>query len=330
LAVVDIHTHVVPNSLADLPARHRLWPTLEMHEAGRAALMIDGKPFREIDSRSWDVERRMHDMAADGTDVQVLSPMPELLSHWLPADLADHLARIMNDHIVEMIARAPDKFRGIGMVAMQDVELATKRLDDIKRQGLHGVEIGTHIDGVPLGDPKFLPFYAGAEELGLLVFVHPLHPVGVERIGGPKELAATAVFPLETALAATSLLAGGVLERFPRLNVLLSHGGGAFPWIAPRIEFVWKMAAPWSKAIVQAPSETLKRFWYDTIVYSPASLRFLADQVGADRLVVGSDYPFVIRQPAPGAFAASALGDVSFDANAAALLGTGSSSVVGV
>jgi len=133
LAVVDIHTHVVPNSLADQSARHRLWPTLEMHEAGRAALMIDGKPFREIDSRSWDVERRMHDMAADGTDVQVLSPMPELLSHWLPTELADHLARIMNDHIVEMIARAPDKFQGIGMVPMQNVDLATKRLDDIRK-----------------------------------------------------------------------------------------------------------------------------------------------------------------------------------------------------
>jgi len=271
----------------------------------------------------------MHDMAADGTDIQVLSPMPELLSHWLPAELADHLARIMNDHIVQMIARAPDKFLGIGMVPMQDVELATKRLDDIQRQGLHGVEIGTHIDGVPLGDPKFSPFYARAEELGLLVFVHPLHPAGVERIGGPKELAATAVFPLETALAATSLLAGGVLEKFPRLNVLLSHGGGAFPWIAPRIEFVWNMGAPWSKTITQAPSETLKRFWYDTIVYSPAALRFLADQVGTDRLIVGSDYPFVIRQPAPGAFAASALGDVAFDVNAAALLGTRSISAAG-
>ena len=152
MAVVDVHTHVVPSSLADLSARHRLWPTLEMREAGQAILMIDGKPFREIDARSWDVERRMSDMAADGTDVQVLSPMPELLSHWLPAELADHLARIVNDHIVEMIARAPDKFSGIGMAPMQNFELATKRLDDIKRQGLCGVEIGTHIDGVPLGE----------------------------------------------------------------------------------------------------------------------------------------------------------------------------------
>jgi aminocarboxymuconate-semialdehyde decarboxylase len=328
LAVVDVHTHVVPSSLADVPARHRLWPMLEMREAGQAALVIDGKPFREIDARSWDVQWRMRDMAADGTDVQVLSPMPELLSHWLPAELADHLARIMNDQIVEMIDRAPDKFRGIGMVPMQDVELATKRLDDIKRQGLCGVEIGTHIDGVPLGDPKLSKFYARAEELGLLVFVHPLHPAGLERIGGPKELAAAAVFPLETALAATSLLAGRVLERFPRLNILLSHGGGAFPWIAPRIEFAWK-TAPWSSAITQAPSETLTRFWYDTIVYDPIALRFLADRVGSDRLVVGSDYPFIIRQPAPGAFAASALNDVSFDANAAVLLGTSSTSIGG-
>src|SRR5260370_31211852 len=115
----------------------------------------------------------MHDMAADGRDVQGLSTMPDLLSHWLPLELADHLARIMNDHIVQMIARAPDKFRGIGMVPMQDVELATKRLDDIQRQGLHGVEIGTHIDGIPLGDTKFSRFYSRADEPGLLLFVPP-------------------------------------------------------------------------------------------------------------------------------------------------------------
>src|ERR1700745_1459032 len=195
-----------------------------MHEAGRAALMIDGKPFREIDARSWDVERRMHDMAADGTDVQVLSPMPELLSHLLAAELADHLATIMNDHIVEMIARAPDKFRGIGMVPMQNVELATKRLDDIPRQGLRGGGIGTHIDGVPLRAPKPSPFAARVEEFGFVFFVHPRHPAGLERIGGPKELAAAAVFPLETALAATSVLAGGGVGRVLRVPILLVLG----------------------------------------------------------------------------------------------------------
>jgi hypothetical protein len=185
LAVVDVHTRVVPNSLAGLPPRHRPWPTLQMREAGQAALMIDGKPFREIDARSCDVERRMHDMAADGIDVQVLWPMPELLSHWLPMDLADHLARIVNDHIIEMIGRAPDKFQSIGMVPMQNVELATKRLDGVQKQRLRGVEIGTHIDGVPLGDPRL--------SLGVLL----------DRIFAPR---LTAIVFLAPALAFSMLL----------------------------------------------------------------------------------------------------------------------------
>jgi aminocarboxymuconate-semialdehyde decarboxylase len=322
VTIVDVHTHVVPRALADAPVRHRLWPKLEMRPGDRAAVMIDGKPFREIDSRSWDVDRRTRDMAEDGTDIQVLSPMPELLSHWLPADVADELSTIMNDHIAGMIDNAPARFRGIGMVPIQDVKLATKRLDNIRQQGLCGVEIGTHINGMPLGDDALMEFYARAEELGLAIFVHPLHPAGLERIGGARELAAVAVFPLETALATTSLVAGRVLEKFPRLRILLSHGGGAFPWIAPRIQFAWNMGTAVSKAIPQSPADTLKKFWYDTIVYSPAALRFLADSVGNDRLVVGSDYPFAIRQPNPGAFATSVLKGVSFDANAADLLGT--------
>jgi len=322
VTVIDVHTHVVPSALAEVSARHRLWPRLEMRDDRRAAVMIEGKVFREIDSRSWDVERRLQDMAEDGTDVQVLSPMPELLSHWLPADVADDLSTIMNAHIAGMIAKAPSKFRGIGMVPMQDVALATQRLDGIRSQGLCGVEIGTHIDGTPLGDNRLMDFYARAEQLGLMIFVHPLHPVGLERIGGPRELAAVAVFPLETALATTSLVAGRVIERFPRLRILLSHGGGAFPWIAPRIQYAWNMGTALSKAISQSPTETLKKFWYDTIVYDAAALRYLGECVGTDRLVVGSDYPFAIRQTYPGAFAASALGGTPLDGNAAALLGT--------
>jgi aminocarboxymuconate-semialdehyde decarboxylase len=322
VTVIDVHTHVVPKALVGASARHRLWPMLEMRDNDRAALMIDGKVFREIDSRSWEVERRLRDMAEDGTDVQVLSPMPELLSHWLPSDVADDLSTIMNEHIAGMIAEAPANFRGIGMVPMQDVNLATKRLEDIKARGLCGAEIGTHINGIPLGDNKLMDFYARAEQLGLMIFVHPLHPAGLERIGGPRELAAVAVFPLETALATTSLLAGRILEKFPKLRILLSHGGGAFPWIAPRIQYAWNTCTALSKAITQSPTETLKKFWYDTIVYDAAALRYLGECVGTDRLVVGSDYPFAIRQTNPGAFAASALGGIPFDGNAAALLGT--------
>jgi aminocarboxymuconate-semialdehyde decarboxylase len=153
MKIIDVHTHAVPHRLGAAAGRHKLWPSLEMRADDRAALMIDGKVFREIDSRSWDVERRLHDMADEGTDMQVLSPMPELLSHWLPASDADDLSKIMNDQIAAMVAKAPNQFKGIGMVPLQDAGLAARRLDEIRNLGFCGVEIGTHVNGVPLGDP---------------------------------------------------------------------------------------------------------------------------------------------------------------------------------
>src|SRR5882724_3113641 len=137
--------------------------------------------------------------------------------------------------------------------------------------------------------------------------MRPLKPAGMERIGAGPEFAATAVFPLETALASVSLLAAGIAERFPRLRILLSHGGGALSWILPRMDFGWSLGL--KGQMNQPPSKIARQFWYDSILYDPASLSFLASAVGSDHIVVGSDYPFAIRQKQPGAFATHALGD---------------------
>lgn len=305
-AVIDIHTHVVPSRLAADPKRDRRWPSVELSAGDGAAVMIGDKVFRKVDARSWDVGKRLFDMVEDGTDMQVLSPMPELLSHWLPADDAEFLADVMNDEIAGMIAQAPRNFAGIGMVCAQDVSRAVRQLQKVKALGFAGIEIGTHIDGVALGSETLFPLYEAAESLDLGIFIHPLHPAGLERIGASPEFAATAVFPLETALASVSLLAAGITERFPRLRILLSHGGGALPWILPRMDFGWSLGL--KGQMNQPPSKMARQFWYDTILYDPASLSFLADAVGTDHIVVGSDYPFAIRQKQPGAFAKSALG----------------------
>lgn len=303
--VIDTHTHVVPARLAADPKRDARWPSVELSTGDQAMVMIAGKVFRKIDTRSWDVEQRLADMVEDGTDMQVLSPMPELLSHWLPPDDAEYLADLMNDQIAGMIAQAPGNFAGIGMVCMQDVPRAVRQLEKLKAFGFAGIEIGTHINGVALGSEGLFPVYEAAQSLDLGIFVHPLHPAGMERVGGSPEFAATAVFPLETALASVSLLAAGVPERFPRLRVLLSHGGGALPWILPRMDFGWSLGA--RGKMTRAPSNLARQFWYDSILYDPVSLSFLGNAVGESRIVVGSDYPFTIRQKQPGAFARCAL-----------------------
>ena len=320
--VVDVHTHVVPAHIPADSGGGKLWPSIAI-EGDNASVMIDGRVFRRIDSRCWDVERRLGDMREDGVDVHVLSPMPELLSHWFAAEPGEALAEIINDDIARMIASAPGRFAGIGMVCVQDVPRGLTQMARIKALGFHGFEIGTHINGAPLGSQSLWPIYEVAEALDLTIFVHPLHPAGVERIGAAAEYAAIAAFPLETALAAVSLLAHGVMERYPRLRVLLSHGGGALPWIAPRLDQGYGISAAMRQAMKENPSAIARRFWYDTIVYSESALRFMSQQIGEDHIVVGSDYPFTIRQDRPGAFAARALGATSpcLHANAEALLG---------
>jgi len=320
---IDIHTHFVPGSIPQQAGRNPLWPSIEGRGADGAAVMVGGKVFRVIDSRSWDCARRIDDMSADDVDVQVVSPMPELLSHWFPAADADALCRYINEGIAGLCNANPGKFIGIGMAPMQDASLAIKRFDEIKSLGLRGIEIGSHINGIPLGDIRLHDIYAAAEQAGLMVMVHPLHPLGLDRMGGRPELAAVAAFPLETAFAAVSLMTGGVTERFPNLRILLSHGGGALPWILPRLRHARTVGPPLDSLFPRDPGEMVKSFYYDTILYDDVALNYLVTKVGKDRLVAGSDYPFTIKQDRPAEFAEQVLGVAreTFASNAMELLG---------
>lgn len=321
---IDTHTHFVPQHIPAEPGRNPLWPSIELKDAS-AAVMVGGKVFRIIDSRSWDACRRLDDMAVDDVDVQVVSPMPELLSHWFPADDADALCSHVNEGIAALCADHPRHFIGIGMVPMQDGPLAVRRIESVKSLGLRGIEIGTHINGMALGDARLNDVYAAAEQAGLMLMIHPLHPLGLDRMGGRPELAAVAAFPLETAFAAVSLMTHGVLDRFPKLRILLSHGGGALSWLLPRLHHAYAMGPPLQSLFARDPAEIARSFLYDTILYDGPALQYLADKVGKDRLVVGSDYPFTIKQDRPAQFTEQALsvGREALSANARLLLGYG-------
>jgi aminocarboxymuconate-semialdehyde decarboxylase len=321
---IDTHTHFVPRAIPAESGRNPRWPSIELKDGGGAAVMVGGKVFRVIDSRSWDAGRRLDDMAADDVDTQVISPMPELLSHWFPSGGdADVLCRCVNEGIAALCGAHPRHFVGIGMVPMQDTALAVRRLEEVRSLGLRGIEIGTHINGIALGDARLHDIYAAAEQAGLAVMVHPLHPLGPERMGGRPELAAVAAFPLETAFAAVSLMTHGITGRFPKLRILLSHGGGALSWILPRLIHARTIGPPLNGLFPTDPGEMAKAFYYDTILYDQDALEYLTTKVGRDRLVVGSDYPFTIKQDRPAEFAERALGVAreTFAANARQLFG---------
>ena len=277
---IDIHTHIVPAEFPAYAGRHGgvQWPSMAVaHDCHHKNVMIDGKNFRTVTDECWDVERRAEAMARMGIARQVLSPMPELLSYWLPLDDAAPLIRHVNDTIAAMVARDPDKFIGLGGVPMQDPDVAARELERLMRDGFRGVELGSNVNGAALGDPRFEGFFAAAEELGAAVFVHALHPSGKERIVGPPGLMAFIGFPLETAYTIASLMTGGTLTRHPRLRLAFSHGGGAFASILPRLMHGWKSRPEIAERIGVSPYEHARRLYYDTLVYDARTLRHLID-----------------------------------------------------
>jgi aminocarboxymuconate-semialdehyde decarboxylase len=298
---IDIHTHVVP---FDFPpcaggAAPDKWPQMASAPNCRHRnVMIDGKVFRTVTDECWDVARRLEHKASIGITRQVLSPMPELLSYWLPAGDAVTLCRHVNDTIVAMVEQAPEKFAALGCVPLENVDLAVRELELLMTSGrFRGVEIGTNVNGVALGDNRFLPFFEAAEALNASIFVHPLHPTGIDRLVGPAALVQLLAFPGETALSVASLITGGVLERYRQLRIAVSHGGGGFALTLPRLMFGWSHVglAPGGRT----PLEQARSLYYDTLVYDAPTLRHLIETFGRTQLCIGTDHPFVIQERAP-------------------------------
>jgi len=262
-------------------------------------VMISGKVYRTVSEGCWSVPRRIEDMGAMRVARQALSPMPELLSYWLPLADAKVLIRYLNDQIAAMVARAPERFVGLGAVPLQDVDAAIAELEFLKKQlQFAGVEIASHVNGASIGEPRFEPFFAAAEALGAAIFVHALRPAGQERIVGPFPEQAVC-FPGDIALACASMITGGVAARHARLRIAFSHGGGAMAMLLPRLVHAWQMLPKAREALSESPAASARRFYYDDLVFDPAALRFMIERFGVSQILLGSDYPFAMGDPDP-------------------------------
>ncbi len=299
---VDIHTHIVPASFPAYAGRHASvrWPSMAPgHDCHHCNVMIAGKVFRTVTDECWSIERRLEAMAGSRITRQVLSPMPELLSYWLEPEDAETLGRHVNDTIAAMVGEGGGRFAGLGMVPMQDPERAARELEGLMKTGVfRGVEIGTNVNGVSIGDPRFEPFFQAAEELGAAVFVHALHPAGTDRLIGPPAMPALVAFPCETAVSIASLMVGGMLARHPRLRIAFSHGGGVFGLVLPRLMHGWKSMKDLREK-VPSPAEQARKLYYDTLVYDPKTLAFLIERFGVTQLCLGTDHPFSIQETDP-------------------------------
>ena len=300
---IDIHTHILPENIPDFGAKYgyRGFIHLDHHKPGCARMMMDDKFFREVQANCWDPQVRLAESDHFQVNVQVLSTVPVMFSYWAkPQDTLD-LSMFLNDHIAGIVQRWPKRYVGLGTIPMQDPELAIQELERCKRIGLAGIQIGTHIHGTNLGEPRLFQVFEACQELDMAVFVHPWDMMGAERMD-KYWMPWLVGMPAEQSRAACALIFGGVLEKFPRLKVCLAHGGGSFPYTIGRIEHGFNMRPDLvATDNPHNPRSYLPRLYFDSWVADDRALRYLLDTVGVPRVMLGTDYPFPLGEQVPGA-----------------------------
>ena len=300
--LIDVHTHVVPEDFPAYIGRHVTapWPSMAPAQACHRHVMVSGKVYRTVSHQCWNCGVRLSDMDRLSIERQVLSPMPELLSYWLEPEDGAALCRYLNEQIASMVAETPTRFSGLGAVPLQDLGRAIETLGHaVHRLKLSGVEIGTHVNGRPIGDPQFRPFFEAAAEWGASVFVHPLRPTGMDRLVGPPALEQVLAFPGEMGLAGASLITSGLVLALPNLRIALSHGGGSLALLLPRLQHAWQAIPALRDALAGEPRVAARQLYVDNLVYDSTTIALLRQVFGSERVMVGSDYPFAIQEPDP-------------------------------
>jgi aminocarboxymuconate-semialdehyde decarboxylase len=300
---IDIHAHVVP---AEFPsylggAEPAGWPAMAPGlDCAHRQVMIDGKNYRTVSDKCWTPSRRLADFETMALAVQVISPMPELLSYWMPVAAGAQLVRYLNEQIASMVAESEGKILGFGAVPLQDLDLAIRELHHLKHVlGLQGVEIGSNINGIVIGDARWQPFFEACVALDMPVFVHALRPAGMDRLVGPAPLQQVLAYPTDVGLAAASVLTGHLLTRVPGLRLAFSHGGGTLAMLLPRLQQALGVFPALRDTMPVPLVEQVRQLYFDTLVFDAPTLRHLAQTFGASQLMLGTDYPFNFHEPRP-------------------------------
>lgn len=292
---IDVHAHYAPAIVYDtLEAGHE-WHGMRMERDARGRqVLIRGTERKARKPRaSWDIVRRIQDMNSIGVDVHVLSAQTWLYGYHLPAEVATATSRDINDDIANATRTYPDRFLGFATLPMQDIPAAIAELERAVGQlGLKGAMIADTVNGRMYDDPEFLPFFQAAERAGALLFFHQLGGSSSVKSCNPRyHLSNTVGNPMDRTMTFASLVFGGVMDACPDLKVCLAHGGGYTCYGVGRMDHGWEVRPEARVHLPNPPSSYLRRFYYDSLTHSEAALRFLIDRVGADRVVLGTDWP---------------------------------------
>ncbi|MEX2128344.1 MAG: amidohydrolase family protein [Xanthobacteraceae bacterium] len=309
---IDIHSHVMVPDAAELVRPH-LDPTAipAMRHAAADTNALNRQQESERGGRMTGYDDRLRDMDEMGLDVQLVSPSPSQVYFTLPIEIAAPAARKVNDGVAAFVAGEPDRFLGLGTVPLQDAREAAVELERcMTRLGCKGVEILTNVNGKELSNSAFDPFWAKAEALGALVMIHPVGFTEGQRL---SRFYFNNVIgnPLDTNIAIHHLIFDGVLERHPDLKILAVHGGGYAAAYAGRMDHAWGARSDARGTLPHPPTSYLRKFYFDTVVFTPQQLEALVRVCGAERILMGTDYPFDMGEYDPVGHVASV---ESFDA----------------
>lgn len=304
---IDVHCHIFSPPAEDLASS---LPAYAAQQAeGRAAIgdasnQVNASLLGTVGPRLVSLDNRVADMDAMGVDIQLISPSPTQYHYWAERDAATAITTMQNDRISEICAAMPDRFLGLGTLAMQFPELAAEQLTDLMRnRGFKGAQISSLVNRQDLSDPFFAPFWQRAEELSAVIFIHPWGTTLGTRLA-EHYLMNTIGQPFETTVCLSKLIFSGTLERHPGLRIIAAHGGGYLPAYTGRSDHSHAVR-PEVDGCTCHPSGQLSQLWFDSVVFDPAQLRTLIEQVGADRIMVGTDYPFDMGHYDPAGLVAS-------------------------
>lgn len=290
---IDVHAHViVPDLLADAASgedwRPRVW-----RDGTQQVVAAGGREIRS-GVREWvDLDRIVADQDAAGTDRIVLSPLVLLLGHDVDPEEGARRCRMQNAGLRRLVESRPDRVSALGSVPLQDPGLAAQELRSIMADGvLSGVEIAASVGGTYLGDDSFEPFWTAAEETGALIFIHPTTRGFPGAVFQEHYLWNAVGNPLETTVTAAHMVLTGTMERHPGARIVLAHGGGAILALRGRLRHAHSFQPQARSRLRESPEDSLRRFFYDSVVHDAGILRSLVETVGADRVVLGSDHPF--------------------------------------